>query len=67
MNWIILKLIRNFSKLLGFKVIVYKSTPNSVYFDGDKDLIRKLKVDGLFTRNSLQKKNVNSNEKETWL
>lgn len=67
MNWTILKLIRNFSKLLGFKVIIYKSTPNNVYFDGDRDLIRKLKMDGLFTRNSLQKENVNLNHKDTWL
>ena len=67
MNWMILKLIRNFSKLLGFKVIIYKSTPNSVYFDGDKDLIRKLKMDGLFARNSLQKENISPNQEETWL
>lgn len=59
MNWMIMKLIRGISRILGFKIIIYKSTPNSVYFDGDSSLIRKLKMDGLFARNALQKKKTN--------
>lgn len=54
MNWIILKFIRYTSNLFGFKVILYKSTRNSVYFSGNSSLIKRLKIDNLLARTSLQ-------------
>lgn len=54
MNWIILKFLKYTSNLFGFNVILYKSTRNSVYFSGNSSLIKRLKVDNLLARTSLQ-------------
>lgn len=54
MNWILLKFLKYTSNFFGFKVILYKSTRNSVYFVGNSSLIKRLKMDNFLAKTSLQ-------------